>query len=325
MEHTLSTPTKNALKCIRFIALAVAMAFSMEARAQYDVLFSHYFDMETSFNAGAVGKDPKLNVTAAYAMDMAGFEHNPQTAYIAADMPFQFFSGMHGVGLQFLNDKLGLFNHMRISAQYANKQRLFGGELSIGVQAGLLSEKFDGTGIDLPEEDNDDAFSKSEINGNGLDLGAGIYYKLKDFYFGVSALHLTAPTIELGETNEIKIERSYYATAGYTFKLHNPFYVIKASAMGRYDGVGYRADVTGRVCYNTENKHMYGGVSYSPMNSVTLLLGMTVQGINIGYSYEAYTNGMSIGNGSHELFVGYQMDLNLIKKGKNLHKSVRLL
>ena len=34
---------------------------------------------------------------------------------------------------------------------------------------------------------------------------------------------------------------------------------------------------------------------------------------------------MSIGNGSHELFVGYQMDLNLIKKGKNLHKAVRIL
>lgn len=301
------------------------MAFATEARAQYDVLFSHYFDMEPSFNAGAVGKESKLNVTAAYAMDLAGFEHNPQTAYISADMPFQFFNGLHGVGLQFMNDKLGLFNHMRISAQYANKQRLFGGTLSIGVQAGLLSEKFDGSGVDLPETDTDDAFTKSEINGNALDLSAGIYYTLNNFYFGVSALHLTAPKVELGETNELQIDRTYYATAGYTIKMRNPFLTLKTSAIGRYDGAVYRADVTGRLYYNNENKRFYGGLSYSPTNSVTVLLGMTVQGINVGYSYEAFTNGMNIGNGSHELFVGYQMDLNMIKKGKNLHKAVRIL
>lgn len=313
------------MKNVHILTLLIAMAFATEARAQYDVLFSHYFDMEPSFNAGAVGKESKLNVTAAYAMDLAGFEHNPQTAYISADMPFQFFNGLHGVGLQFMNDKLGLFNHMRISAQYANKQRLFGGTLSIGVQAGLLSEKFDGSGVDLPETDTDDAFTKSEINGNALDLSAGIYYTLKNFYFGVSALHLTAPKVELGETNELQIDRTYYATAGYTIKMRNPFLTLKTSAIGRYDGAVYRADVTGRLYYNNENKRFYGGLSYSPTNSVTVLLGMTVQGINVGYSYEAFTNGMNIGNGSHELFVGYQMDLNMIKKGKNLHKAVRIL
>lgn len=313
------------MKNVHILTLLIAMAFATEARAQYDVLFSHYFDMEPSFNAGAVGKESKLNVTAAYAMDLAGFEHNPQTAYISADMPFQFFNGLHGVGLQFMNDKLGLFNHMRISAQYANKQRLFGGTLSIGVQAGLLSEKFDGSGVDLPETDTDDAFTKSEINGNALDLSAGIYYTLNNFYFGVSALHLTAPKVELGETNELQIDRTYYATAGYTIKMRNPFLTLKTSAIGRYDGAVYRADVTGRLYYNNENKRFYGGLSYSPTNSVTVLLGMTVQGINVGYSYEAFTNGMNIGNGSHELFVGYQMDLNMIKKGKNLHKAVRIL
>ena len=45
----------------------------------------------------------------------------------------------------------------------------------------------------------------------------------------------------------------------------------------------------------------------------------------MGYSYEMYTSAINPGNGSHELFIGYQMDLNLQKKGKNLHKSVRIL
>ena len=38
-----------------------------------------------------------------------------------------------------------------------------------------------------------------------------------------------------------------------------------------------------------------------------------------------YTGGIGALNGTHEVMIGYQTDLNLFKKGKNLHKSVRLL
>lgn len=309
---------------IYIVILLLALAFTTEVRAQYDVSFSHYFDMETSFNPAAAGKESKINIAAAYAMDLAGFEHNPQTAFISADMPFRFMNGTHATGVQFMNDKLGLFNHMRITVQYAPKIKLFGGTLSAGVQAGLLSEKFDGTELDL-DKDGDDSFSKSEANGNALDIGAGIYYTYKSFYVGASALHLTSPKVEIGETSELQITPTYYVTAGYTIKLRNPTLKIMTSALGRTDGTAYRADVTGRLMYETDSKKMYAGLSYSPTNSVTALIGINIHGLNVGYSYECYTNGINPGNGSHELFVGYQIDMNLIKKGKNLHKSVRIL
>ena len=53
--------------------------------------------------------------------------------------------------------------------------------------------------------------------------------------------------------------------------------------------------------------------------------GGMFHGIHIGYSYEVYTSAISMGNGSHELILGYQMDINLFKKGRNKHKSVRIL
>ena len=93
----------------------------------------------------------------------------------------------------------------------------------------------------------------------------------------------------------------------------------------RTDGVGYRADVTGRLIYTNENKMMYGGVSYSPTNSVKVLIGGNFHGIMLGYSYEIYTSAINPGNGSHEIFLGYQVDINLTKKGKNRHQSVRIL
>ena len=308
----------------RLITAFLLASLAGVVKAQYDPSFSHYFDMETSFNPATAGKQPKINVTAAYALDMAGFEHNPQTAYAAADMPFYALKNYHGVGLQFMNDKLGLFAHTRLAAQYAYKFRLFGGQMSAGLQAGLISEKFDGSRADLGDS-SDPAFSSSQLSGNVVDLGAGIYYTLKEFYAGLSVQHATAPLVSLGETNELQIDRTYYLSGGYNIKLRNPFLTIKPSMLVKTDWVGWRADVTGRLVYTHDDKLLYGGLSYSPTNSVTMLLGGSFHGIVLGYSYEFYTSGLNPGNGSHELFVGYQHDINLVKKGKNKHKSVRIL
>lgn len=294
------------------------------ARAQYDVYFSHYFDMEPSFNPAAVGKQSKLNVTAAYAMDMAGFKNNPQVMYAAADLPFYFARMYHGAGIQFMNDKIGLFSHQRLAVQYAFKFKLFGGMLSTGFNAGLLSETFDGSKLDV-EDSSDPALTSSKLSGNAFDASVGLYYTHSSWYVGVSAQHLTAPTVNLGERNELKIDPTYYLTAGYNIKLRNPFITIKSSALARTDGVGWRADVTGRLVYTNDKKTMYAGVTYSPTVSATVLVGGSFHGIMLGYSYELYTSGINPGNGSHELYVGYQVDLNLTKKGKNKHKSVRIL
>ena len=292
--------------------------------AQQEPSFSHYWAMEPSFNPAAVGKESKLNVTGAYAMTLTGFENNPRTMYVAGDMPFMMMNKMHGVGLQLMNDQIGLFKHQRLVVQYAYKQRLLGGILSIGVQAGLLSEKFNGSGLDL-EDTSDPAFSKTDDTGTAVDLSAGLYYQHGPWYAGLSILHATAPTIELGEKSIYNISNVYYLTGGYNIRLNNPLLTIHPSMLVRYDGTAYRGDVTCRLKYTHDNRVLYAGVGCSPTNSVTAFLGGLFHGVMLGYSYEVYTSALSFGNGSHELFVGYQTELNLYKKGRNKHQSVRIL
>jgi len=239
-------------------------------------------------------------------------------------MPFYMLGTYHGVGLRFVNDAIGLFSHKNLALQYAYRQKLFGGILGIGVQAGMLSENFNGSKLDLAEA-GDPAFSTSEVTGTSVDLGAGLWYQHKWWYIGASVQHLTSPTVEMGETNQIDVAMAYYLTAGCNIRFKNPFLSIQPSVLGRSDGVGYRADVTTRLTYTHEERKMYVGVGYSPENSVTVYLGGNFHGITLGYSYEAFTNGISLGNGSHELFMGYQSDLDLFKKGRNKHQSVRIL
>jgi type IX secretion system PorP/SprF family membrane protein len=309
----------------RYLLTALLLLLAVSGlRAQYDPSFSHYWAMEASYNPAAAGKSSLLNVSAAYNMTMAGFKRNPKTMYVGADMPFYAIGSYHGLGAQLSNDAIGLFSHQKLGLQYAYKHQLLGGTLSVGVQGGLLSEKFDGSSLDL-EEGGDLAFSTGQATGTGVDLGAGLYYTRGNWYVGASAQHLTAPTIELGETNELAISRTYYFTGGYNIRLRNPFLTIHTSVFGVTDGVAYKGQLTGRLKYTHEEKMMYAGVSYSPSNSVTLLLGGNFHGVTLGYSYEAYTTAINIGNGSHELFVGYQTELNLYKKGRNRHQSVRIL
>ena len=293
--------------------------------SQQEASFAHYWAMETSFNPGAAGKEPKINVVGAYNMSLAGYEHNPRTMYIAADMPLQFLGALHGVGLQLMNDQIGLFTHKRILLQYAFKRRLLGGTLSIGLQGGMLSEGFKGSEADFPDEESDPAFVTTDVNGTAFDLSAGLYYQRKNWYVGVSALHLTAPAIELGDRSIFEVSRMFYLTGGYNIRLRNPFFTIHPTVLARTDGTAYRVDMTARVKYTHDKKMLYAGVGYSPSNSVTAMVGGNFHGICLGYSYEMFTSGTGLGNGSHELFVGYQVDLKLFKKGRNRHQSVRIL
>lgn len=295
-----------------------------EVSAQYDATFAHYWTMETSFNPAAAGKEKKINVTAAYNNTLTGFENNPRTMYASADMPFFAIGSYHGVGGLFQNDQIGLFTHTKMAVQYAYKHTLFGGVLSAGIQIGMLSEKFDGSKVDT-ETPDDPAFPTTEVNGSAFDISAGIYYIHGNAYAGLSVQHANSPVIELGERQNFNIDPAFYFTGGYNIKLKNPFISLQPSALVQYDGTTYRADVTGIVKYTNDKKMLYAGVGYSPTNSVTAIVGGNFHGVHIGYSYEIYTSAISFGNGSHEIFIGYQTDINLGKKGRNLHKSVRLL
>ena len=308
----------------RYTIILFLTLTAVSAKAQYDVAFGHYWAMEPSFNPAAVGKEDKLNVVAAYATQLSGFEHNPKTMYAAADMPFYAMNSYHGVGVQFINDAIGLFTHKRFGLQYAYQPQLWGGKLSLGVQVTMLSENFDGSKLEVIDT-GDRALPTSSVNGTSFDISAGIYYNHRKWYAGVSVLHLNAPKVELGERNEINVSSTYYLTGGYNIQLKNPFLTIHTSVLGRTDGVAYRADISGRLKYTHEKRVLYAGLSYSPTNSITVQIGGDVHGVHLGYSYEIYTSAINIGNGSHELYVSYQTDLNLYKKGRNLHKSVRIL
>jgi len=293
-------------------------------QAQQDVAFLHYWRMETQWNPAAVGQSPQLSIQGAVQTHAMGYEQAGSTMWAGADMAFALGRTFHGVGAMFLNDNIGLFSHKRFSLQYAYHQPWRGGTIALGLQADMLQEGIDGSKADLGDK-NDPAFPTAQVNGSAFDLSVGSYYQRKGFRLSAAYHHLAAPTVRLGETHELPIRGVLNVGTQYNIRTSSPLFTITPSAMLRSDFTDYRVDLTLRGQYKFENRLIFAGINYAPQRSVGLFVGGTLQGIDISYGYEANTSGLGLGAGQHEIVIAYRLPIDLGKKQRNMHKSVRWL
>lgn len=312
----------SKLRCF-FMMLMLCLPL-LGVRAQFDIHFTHYWALQGYYNPALSGSTDKMNMLATYSLQMAGFTNAPATMLISVDSPFPTQRKEHAFTVGMLSDKIGLYNNQRIFGNYAYRMDLWGGKLAMGVSAGILEGKFDGSKIEA-EERNDPALPSASVEGNTFDLGAGLYFTARDYYIGLASMHLTAPVLKLGETNEMRIDRNYIFNAGCNIRLKNPLLSIQPSMQLMSDLQAWRADVTMRGTYTYDEKKYYAGITYSPLVSVALLLGAEFNGVRFGYAYEAFTQGVGLIYGSHDICLGFVTDMNMFKKGKNKHKSVRVL
>lgn len=315
------------LHTLRILIGTLLMCFALTAEAQQDPAFLQYWAMETQYNPAAAGRSDQLNIVAGLQLHAMGYEDAGSTLHAGADIAFMLGKTRHGIGAAFQTDNIGLFSHKKVSVQYAYQLRMGkkkAHKLSIGVAADLLAENIDLGKADV-EDGDDPVFSGSEQDGSKIDASVGLYYQWKELYAGLSMLHVTAPEVELGDRNLLKYRSLYTLHAGYVIHTRNPYFKILPSAIFRTDFAAYRADVTARFAFERDKKNFNFGVNYSPMHSVALFIGCVFHGVNLCYSYEANTGGIGIGAGQHEVSLGYRLDLNLGKKGRNVHKTARWL
>ena len=313
------------MKKILYITVALCVCAILKVHAQYDVHFTHYWKMQNFYNPAGAGASGKLHAFAAYSNQLSGFEGNPKSMLINGDLPLSMFKGDHSLGLGVLNDEIGMFTNQHLFINYAYGLKLFGGRLAVGAQLGLLNAKIDPKELNLGENSDDPAFPSSAVDGNKFDFGAGVLFEHKYFYVGASALHINAPLIEMGEKNQFQVDPYFNFTAGGNIPLKNPLLSIQPSMQLMTDFVSWRADITARGAYNYNEKLLFGGATYSPGTSVTLFAGIEFLNITISYGYELFTSGLGAENGSHDIYLGYDIELDILKKGKNKHNSIRIL
>lgn len=312
-------------KYLLSVVLLVSCVVGM--RAQYDSQLSQYFMAMGYYNPAYAGVTGDLNLLALSRLQWIGIEGAPKSFFINADMPLKIKKTNHGIGLVVFTEGIGLFQNTHVNLQYAYKQKLFGGTLSIGVQFGMVNQSFDGEKVFYPtsqfHQQEDQAIPLTQVSGMGLDINAGLYYTHKHFYLGIGATHLNKTEIQLDEYSYMYLTSTYNLTGGYNIQFRNPLFELQPSVFLKTDMQSFQADITARLEYN---KMFNGGFSWRVNESVILLLGAKIGRFRVGYAYDFPTTPLLKGtSGSHELVVSYQLKLKKSKSGKNRHKSVRIL
>lgn len=318
----------NTMKRLVSLVLLLCPSVILNIRAQSDAHFNNFLEVENYYNPAAMNRNGRTNVVGSLSMQMAGYTHAPVTMFIGANTPVPFGEYRNSLGMALLNETLGLFTNRRLLIDYAYKIGMGKGWMNIGVQGGVMSQEFNGGRLKM-ETQNDPAFPAGNERGTTGDLGAGILYMRGEFWAGASAQHLNFPHVELGKTDgkniEMDINPTLYFTGGCNIGLRNPLLWVQPCFLVQSDMDFWRVDMSVRGYYQYESTMLYMGATYSPGISVSAMVGGKVRDVLIGYAYEFYTSGVGALKGSHDLTVSWQTDLDLFKKGKNVHKSVRYL
>lgn len=332
-------------RAIHLLTLIVAMlAAVLPASAQTDPLLTHYDAMPAYYNPGAIGLTDMVRIRGGLRLQWLGMDNAPVSLDATADMPFKLGGKRLAVGVALQQESLGLYSNLQAGVMAGYHLKAFGGTLIPGIRVGLANTVFKGSKVFLPDNDDyhqgtDEAIPTTDMSGNALDLGIGLWYSRKAWYAGLSMMHANAPTVtfqtESGSTAggtgddgiiknyEYQLGRTLYFTAGCNIPVKNTLFEVMPSviAASDFDYVSAIATVMARY-----NKFISFGLAYRWDDAVALRLGVDIKNFYVGYSYEYPTSAvLRVSSGSHELVAGYSLKLDFSEKNKNKHKSIRIM
>ncbi len=294
--------------------------------AQYDPQYSQSVFNKLAVNPGTAGAADAINLVALNRNQWSGVM-GLKTTVFSGDMPIKLFGLNSGVGINFINNEIGNFTNLLMQLNYASRYELEKGTLALGLSVGLINQKLSADWV-LPSQDvfdqSDPHIPQAEVSGSAFDVGFGAFYEEEKYYAGVSISHLNGPKPNFKEEFNYKVSGTLYLAGGYNHKVQDTDYEIMPSIFYKTDGRVFQLDLSTLVRYK---KRYWGGLTYRFQDAIVLLGGIEMKnGVRFGYSYDVTTSAISTAGkgGTHELMIGYNLDINFEKRTKR-YKSVRYL
>lgn len=322
---------KRFLLFIPFITFLTIVRLS----AQFDAQYSQHMLAPAIYNPAMVGMDDALMINLFNRQQWVSIPNAPTSFLLQAGIPKQWGKYVHGFGLLISNENIGLFQNQQLQLQYAWHQSLWGGHLSTGLQAGVLQQNFDASGIYIPNSDyhnpSDQSIPSGSLEGIIPDFQLGVQYLYDNLQLGLAATHLLESSIKLKPSAEATDEesyrtfasRTYYLNGSYNIKLRNPFYTLQPTILLKSDFTALQTDLSTVLRYK---ESFWGIAGWRPGDALIFGVGMQLkQGLRVGYAYDVPIGVMGLSTGgSHEIFLGFRRKISTSSTSKK-QKSVRIL
>ena len=313
----------NFIALLALVLLALADITSVQA--QQEPLYTQFQFNKLAINPAYAGSRGATSFTSLYRHQWQGISDAPRT--LSFNVHSALRNPKYALGVQVINDRLGVTNNTGIMVDYAYRLPLGSAAkstLSFGLEAGVNYYN-----VALTEaiiHDSGDPNLQANFQKWLPNMGFGMYFSSPRAFAGLSVPRLIQNNlVPDGVVAPIQSKqfRHFYAMGGYVFDL-GEFVKFRPSALLKYvQNTPLQAELNGSFLFIDR---MWVGGSYRTDGSVDANLEVNItHQLRIGYAYDFVVG--ELGNyttGSHELLIGFDLDFerDRMETPRNMGNSV---
>jgi len=286
------------------IILFAFMFVGLLSQAQQDAQYTQYMYNTINVNPAYAGSRGVMSIFGLYRTQWVGLDGAPKTGAFSINSPIE--NSNLGVGLSFVNDKIGPTVENTISADLSYTiQTSESYKLSFGVKGTANLFNLDVTKLN-PVNANDPLLQNLS-NNFSPNVGAGIYFHSDKSYLGVSVPNFFET--KRYDDNDIAVYKermNLYFIGGYVFDL-SPNLKFKPAFLTKVvEGAPLQLDLSGNFLINEK---FVLGAAWRWSAAASLMAGFQVSdGMYIGYGYDLETTKLrNYNSGSHEIFLRFEL------------------
>jgi type IX secretion system PorP/SprF family membrane protein len=272
--------------------------------AQQDAQYTQYMYNTINVNPAYAGSRGVMSIFGLHRTQWVGLDGAPTTNAFSINTPIN--DSNLGLGVSFVNDKIGPTNDNTISADLSYSiQTSEEYKLSFGIKASGNLFNLDVNRLN-PADANDPNLQNFD-NEFSPNFGAGIYLHSDKLYFGLSVPNFLQDSKY--NDNEVAVfqERmNFYAIGGYVFDI-SPSVKFKPAFLTKLvTGSPLQVDASANFLFFDK---LMLGAAYRWDAAISALAGFQVtDGLFIGYSYDRETTQLrNYNSGSHEVFLRFEL------------------
>lgn len=280
------------------------LALGLVPKAQQTASFAQYMFNPLAINPAYAGSHNLLSASAITRFQNVGLEGAPSTQTFSIHSPLWIQS--LSAGALFIRDKIGVINQTGIHG--VGVYRIFFDEegehsLSFGMQFGMISYR--ANYADLTSYQPNDPFFSTNISQSRPNVGAGAFYRNKNYFLGIAMPHMMNNVFDRGDNFSTAYQsKPFIVHGGYVHEI-NPFLRIKPNFLMKVtDGNVSDYDLNASIQFDDL---LWIGASYRfPGINLLTEIRLTDQ-LLLGYAYALEKGELrEVGIGTHEILLNFR-------------------
>lgn len=289
------------------MAILLTVFYSLLSQAQQDALYTQYQFQKLAINPAYAGSRGGFSGALIYRDQWRNIEGAPKTASLT--MHGAVADGRIGLGLQFMSDRLGVFDETGAWGSFVYRIPAGQGHFNIGLSGGVAywRTSLEGTFV----VDTDDPVFTADRALWLPNVGAGIYYHTDRVYFGLAAPRLIdnelqATSQAVSGAQSARRVRHYNAMGGVVIDLGSAVKMRPAMLLRYVENAPFLTEANLSFLF-IDRLWLGAGYRLGASYDFNMEVNLT-ENLHLGYSYD-WVQGEIGGQtgGSHEFMFGIDL------------------